>query len=54
MADRADAKTKEQLAAFDVVVAAEDATRLSEKVAVACCWPQEVRPLRYATDPENR
>jgi hypothetical protein len=54
MADRADAKTKEQLAAFDVVVPPRTLHACRRKVAVACCWPQEVRPLRYAADPENR
>ena len=45
------AETKEHLGGFAVVdVADEETARLwAGKIAVACGWPQEVRPFRVAT-----
>src|SRR5262245_23987067 len=44
-------ESKEHLGGFAVVdVADEEAARLwAGKVAVACGWPQEVRPFQYAS-----
>ena len=46
-------ETKEHLGGLAIIdVADEDAARLwAKKVAVACGWPQEVRPFRRAPRP---